>query len=97
MGRKVLQSGGWRRCLFQREPLCLDPAILLHVGAERFLPASADRIEPFHIDLLAFNEQAFDFVRAVFAELDGFQRFLLDERITALLLELRGSYPGRSR
>src|SRR6185503_6563289 len=60
----------------QREPLGLHAAILVVVGAERFLPATADGFESLCAYTVLLDEQALDLVRALLAEIDGLERHL---------------------
>ena len=48
-----------RVVLLDREPLRFDAAVLVHVGlADRFFPATTDRIEAIGSNLLAFDQHA---------------------------------------
>jgi hypothetical protein len=74
--------------LLEGEPLRLDAAVLLWIAAERLVPAAAGDVESRGVDLMLLDEQAFDFPRAFFAELDRLQRHLPNELIPTAFAEV---------
>src|SRR5512147_1199991 len=72
----------------ESEPLGLDAAILILVGADGLLPAAPDAVEAFGVDVVCLDEQAADLVGALPAEINGFERHLAHEGFAAAFAEL---------
>src|SRR5262245_36723810 len=59
---KTIQPFDLLRILFQREPLRLDPTVLVVIGADRFFPAATNGIQARGIDAMPFDEKTFNFI-----------------------------------